>query len=299
MTGKTLTPEAPEAPTVHEQEAEREATFETPETPAQHEEIDIPAGVERDRGGPWPLMRQFIPGTIINVAGSFLAIPLLGKNKKLSRSLRLSMILAAVAPWIYPFVIRPWHLRWGATDDEVNAPMPGDDEAAHPIFESTRAITINAPVEEVWPWLVQIGYNRAGFYSYDWLENIAARQAGTASGYTSVDYILPEFQDLKVGDPLPLAEGMDLTVLALKPHLHIVLAAHGALPIDESFSGDFSWVWAVKPIDSITTRLIMRFRAGLNSEKAVKSTGVMMEPMQFIMERKMLLGIKKRAEQIA
>jgi hypothetical protein len=176
--------------------------------------------------------------------------------------------------------------------------MPGDDEVAHPLYESTRAITIDTPVEKVWPWLAQIGYNRGGFYSYDWLENMAASKAGMASGYTSVDYIVPEYQDLNVGDELPLAEGMALPVKALKLHEYIVFVAHGAPTADKSFSGDFSWVWVVKPLDDITTRLVMRFRASLDSEKAARSMGVMMEPMHFIMERKMLLSIKKRAEQI-
>jgi hypothetical protein len=69
-------------------------------------------------------------------------------------------------------LVRPWHLRWGATHDEVQRPLPGDELVENPRFVSTRAITINAPAESVWPWLVQLGYGRGGFYSYDWLENL-------------------------------------------------------------------------------------------------------------------------------
>jgi len=72
----------------------------------------------------------------------------------------------------YVLAVRPWHLRWGATDEEVSRPMPGDELVAHPNVLSTHAITINAPVEEVWPWLVQIGQDKGGFYSYSWLENL-------------------------------------------------------------------------------------------------------------------------------
>lgn len=305
-------PEALEAPAVHKRKTRRQSkpevaetvVQETPiqETPLQEipapQEVTIMAPLERDRGGAWPGIAQTIPGTITNVLGSFVTIPLMRVNRKMARLMRAMMLLGAATPWIYPLVLRPRHLRWGATDDEVNEPMPGDQEVAHPMFESTRAVTIDAPVEEVWPWLVQIGYNRGGFYSYSWLENMAAHKAGLASGYTSVDYILPEFQDLKVGDDLPLAERMALKVTALDPHRYIVLAAHGAPLMDKTFSGDFSWVWLVKPVDDNTTRLVMRFRASLDSEKAIKSTGIMMEPVHFIMERKMLLSIKERAERI-
>jgi hypothetical protein len=99
--------------------------------------------------------------------------------------------LFAVAP-----LIRRWHLRWGATDDEVTAAMPGDDVVRDASFNATRAITIDAAPESVWPWLVQIGYGRAGFYSYDLFDNGAR---------PSAERLLPEHQALKVGDWVPMA----------------------------------------------------------------------------------------------
>jgi hypothetical protein len=77
---------------------------------------------------------------------------------------------AGIAYW---FGLRPWHIRWGATDDELARPLPGDEIVPRPRKWSTRAITIDAPAEVVWPWLVQIGQGRGGLYSYDWLENLA------------------------------------------------------------------------------------------------------------------------------
>ena len=71
----------------------------------------------------------------------------------------------------YVWGIRPWHLRWGATDEELRQPLLGDELAPHPKLKATHAITINSPAADVWPWLVQMGQNRGGFYSYTWLEN--------------------------------------------------------------------------------------------------------------------------------
>jgi hypothetical protein len=78
-------------------------------------------------------------------------------------------ILGAAFPWAYAFAIRPWHLRWGATDEEVEKPLPGDELVPDPGIQSTRAITVHAPVEKVWQWLAQVGQDRGGFYSYEWL----------------------------------------------------------------------------------------------------------------------------------
>ena len=93
----------------------------------------------------------------------------------------------------YALAVRPWHVRWGATDEEVNERLPGDELVRHPNVEATHAVTIKAPAEEVWPWLVQIGQDKGGFYSYSWLENLAGCRLRNA------DRIVPEFQRLKVG----------------------------------------------------------------------------------------------------
>src|SRR6266702_5018106 len=100
-------------------------------------------------------------------------------------------VLGAVAIGVYLRFIRPWQLRWGATDEEVARAMPGDDVVKQPTFNATRAVTIQARPEEIWPWLVQIGVTRAGWYSYDWLDNL---------GKPSAQRLLPQFQQVAVGD---------------------------------------------------------------------------------------------------
>ena len=124
-------------------------------------------------------------------------------------------ITAALAA-AYGLIVRPWHLRWGATRDEVAKPLPFDSVVPHPNYFTTRAITIDAPPERVWPWLVQMGeLPRAGFYSYAWIEQLMGMKIENA------DRILPDYQDLKPGDRLDRAGNM--LVRAVKPPTLLVL----------------------------------------------------------------------------
>ncbi|HET7399854.1 MAG TPA: hypothetical protein VFJ94_15155 [Intrasporangium sp.] len=107
-----------------------------------------------------------------------------------------SFVVAAAAAACYARYLRPWQLTWGATPHEVSRVMPGDDLVAHPTLNATRAITIAAPPEDIWPWLVQVGVNRAGWYSYDVLDNL---------GRPSARHIIPELQHLVPGDLLPMS----------------------------------------------------------------------------------------------
>ncbi len=182
----------------------------------------------------------------------------------------------------YVFLIRPWHLKWGATEEELKMPLPGDELVKHPKLNATHAITINAPVAEVWPWLVQVGQKRGGFYSYTWLENLVGCEMSNA------DQIVAEWQDLKVGDEVWLhPKAPPLKVLAMEPGRAIVL--------------ENSWTFVLHPIDDHTTRLIIRGRGDFNPDlknallNFILWRGVF-EPAHFIMERKMMLGIKERAE---
>jgi hypothetical protein len=109
----------------------------------------------------------------------------------------LAEIILASPRFATALLIRRRHLRWGATDAEVAAPMPGDELVPRSSFTATRAITIDAPPEAVWPWLVQLGDRRAGWYTYDLLDN---------AGYPSADRILSEHQNLRVGDRVPMAK---------------------------------------------------------------------------------------------
>jgi hypothetical protein len=179
---------------------------------------------------------------------------------------------------------RRWHLRWGATDEELILPLPGDEMVHRPHFNFTRAITIHARPEEIWPWLVQIGYGRAGWYSYDLLDNL---------GRPSADRILPELQQLQVGDwismggkPRPTTA---MRVKAFAPNRWL-LWEHQGCP----------WVWVLKPIDQETTRLITRGRNRYTWKDVVFPLGpVLMELGDPFMMRKQLRNLKRRAELLA
>ncbi len=201
-----------------------------------------------------------------------------------------SIVGASIASlFAYRLVIRPWHLRWGATDEETMQALPGDDVVPHPTLMATRAVTVQATPEEIWPWLAQIGKDRAGFYSYDWIENLMGL------GIKSSDRIMPEFQELKAGDMLP---GLG-PVTALEPRRYLLLATH------ENW-GEVSWVIALQPLDAQHTRLITRTRYNLRWGTMMRMLPPQMvpfylffEPGEFVMLRRMLLGIKRRAETLA
>ncbi len=186
----------------------------------------------------------------------------------------------------YVLAVRPWHLRWGATDEEVNERLPGDELVPHPNVAATHAITIDAPVEEVWPWLVQIGQDKGGFYSYSWLENIVGCRLRNA------DHIMPEFQQLQVGDAVRLHPDVPpLPVLICEPPRTLVLGNNVERP--------GVWGFHLKPLDEGMTRLVIRgtgdWESGVFSWLLARSV---FEPAHFIMERKMMLGIKSRAESL-
>src|SRR6266566_8436315 len=118
-----------------------------------------------------------------------------------------------IALAMYLLIYRPQQLRWGATDDEVARAMPGDQIQPQPIFNATRAVTIDARPEQIWSWLVQIGYLRAGWYGYDWIDN---------EGIPSADHILPALQHLKAGDDLPVWRGNNYKVVVVEPNRFLV-----------------------------------------------------------------------------
>ena len=207
---------------------------------------------------------------------------------------------------LYTFIIRPWLQRWGANDEEVNSPLPGDDLALKARMNSTRAINIHASAADIWPWLVQIGYQRAGWYSYDKLEALAG-VADFAEG-SSARRILPQFQNLKIGDKVPAAPEpyVSFTVKELEPQKALVLFSRLnpitgiSLPQEKSTRGlvmDGSWAFILKPLGPEQTRLIIRFRAAYSPIWIFEPFArLIFEPVIFIMEQKMLRGIKERAE---
>ncbi len=191
-------------------------------------------------------------------------------------------ILGAAVSWIsgvYLLFIRPWHLRWGATDEEVRRSMPGDDQVPHPMLKSTRAITIRASAAEIWPWLVQMGYEHAGWYSYDFIDNKGIH----------VNRIIPELQHLEVGDVMKTDAGGGFTVAAIDPGRSLVL-------VIRNLYAQISSTIYLDEIDKEQTRLIFRLRA--NSKPGIWTAYLylLFEPGDFVMMRKQLLGIKKRVE---
>jgi len=187
----------------------------------------------------------------------------------------ISMVLLAAALW---FIYRPWALTWGSTNEEIARPMPGDEVLAQPTFNATRAVTIEATPEKIWPWIVQIGYRRAGFYSYDLLDN---------DGIPSAERILPEYQTLKVDDLIPLSKTADVRVTKLDPPKSMVLV----FEVEGTWS-DATWVWGLYPEDASHTRLVTRLRANARGVRA----RVFLDLGEIIMMRKCMLGIKRRAE---
>jgi hypothetical protein len=195
----------------------------------------------------------------------------------------------------YNYKIRPWHQRWGATDEELTEALPGDEVKPDAGAQVTHAITIDAPAETVWKWLVQIGQGRGGFYSYDWLENFFGLQIH------NTEEIKPGWQRLKIGDFVRSAHDDWLGgrfrgkagwfVVRMDENRALVLR-------DEIERG--SWAFVLKPVDATKTRLIIRARGDkpANLPMQLFSYGFI-EPAHFIMERKMLLTLKKRAEEFS
>ena len=194
----------------------------------------------------------------------------------------------------YAFLIRPWHLKWGATKAEIEEPLPGDDVLPNPKHEATHAITIDAPVADVWPWLVQIGQNKAGFYSYSLLENLVGCDIHNA------DRIVPEWQSLRAGDVLWLhPKAPPLPVLLVEPGRAIVIGG-----VAEQQGDDLSretragtWAFVLKELDPSHTRLLVRIRWDRKPGLVdwIYSYGVL-EPSHFVMERRMMVNIKRQAE---
>lgn len=181
---------------------------------------------------------------------------------------------------VYLVVVKPWHLRWGATDDEVARAMPGDDLVPG-AGAATRAIGIDAEPEAVWPWLVQLGYGKAGWYSYDWIDN---------DFRPSAPRILDEHQDLRVGDRILMMPTMGFVVTAIEPGHHIVSV------LDD---GSTSWCLELSPTGSGGTRLVSRWRPKLDRSPGALFMSLLAEPGTFIMEQKMLRNIRDRAERSA
>lgn len=201
--------------------------------------------------------------------------------KKLGRIVAVAALVIGVSAACYRLFIYGDMMRWGASDGEVAAAMLGDDAA--PFVSSTRAVSIDAPRETVWKWLVQLGADRGGFYSYTFLERLLGYENG------NITEIVPEFQGMRVGRLVPSTPGAApdddkpcWPVLAVEPGRSFVLGGWGAFSLNDDGPG--------------RTRLIVRTHGWPLDTLATKAGYFGVMPLHFIMERRMLLGIKARAE---
>jgi hypothetical protein len=197
---------------------------------------------------------------------------------------------------LYVGLIKPWFNHWGATDAEVNMALPGDKIVAQPYGGYTRAITIHAPVEQVWPWIVQIGYKRAGWYSYDWIDKILGCADFVDGDHSSVR-IVPELQDLQVGDQIYLHPQIAESVVIVEPGQTLLLQAGdpASMQADPENFSYATWLFYLQSVDATTTRLIVRSRADYAGAMNWL-INTLVEPGNFIMEQKMMRGIRSRAE---
>jgi hypothetical protein len=197
------------------------------------------------------------------------------------------VIVGAAAAYIG--ALRRWQLRWGATGEEVDAALVGDDFITNPDLIATRAITARAGADQVWPWIAQLGQGRGGFYSYDALENLVG------CAMHSADRVVPEWQDIKVGDHVQLHPDIGLAVTAVEQGRALVL--RGGVPMGPVPAPyDFTWAFVVREHPDGTTRLLVRERYAYTQRWArflVEPTAV----VAFVMTQRMLRGIRDRAEQ--
>jgi hypothetical protein len=186
----------------------------------------------------------------------------------------------------YTLLFRHRCLTWGATAEEVSRKLPGDELLPEADLVSTRAVTIDAPLGAVWPWLVQMGSGRGGAYTYDWIENLLGLHMHSAR------QILPQFQDLKVGDELPLGPG--------RPVMRVEVCDPEQTLAIRFADGNWVWIFALFAEDGRTRLISRNLIATPGAPLPVRVLNMLvMEPGSLVMERKMLLGIKQRAESLA
>jgi hypothetical protein len=202
---------------------------------------------------------------------------------------KLTLLLAAGSlAWLYTSRLREWQTNWGASKDEVTARLPGDELVEGADVIANRAIRIDAPAADVWPWIVQMGPGRGGAYTYDWVENLFGL------GMHSADAIHPEWQQLRLDDTPSVPPGEPpgphaMRVRMLDPERTLVTASE---------DGTWAWGFYLFPEDG-GTRLLSRNTIKTGSSLGAKIGMALMSPGSLVMERKMLLGIKERAESLA
>ncbi|HET6847035.1 MAG TPA: hypothetical protein VFH29_09385 [Anaerolineales bacterium] len=205
------------------------------------------------------------------------------KNDSLRNRVLAVLALILVVLALYALWARPFQLRWGATDSEVRRSMPGDQLNLTPTFLATRAITIQGTPGEIWPWIIQMGYGRAGFYGFDLFESV-----GSPTGARSAERILPQWQHFNVGDPVPISPVATLKFFAIEPDQYIVWSGE---------DGRHVFTWALYPVDATHTRLVSRVRWTPQwTQPALLSLDLLTEFTDHLAVRKILQGLQGRVE---
>lgn len=197
---------------------------------------------------------------------------------QIKRFIKYTFIFNALIALVYWSLIRAIHINWGATPAEVSMSLPGGEFISSNRIVSTRAITIHATKEEIWPWIAQTGQNRGGFNSYYWLENLFGAKMVNADSAHS------EWQNPQPGDTVYYGKNEGYAVVSL-------------VKLNEYYSLG-GWTFYLQPLDANNTRLIVRYPSMeiRQSKLATLYYYGLFEPLHFIMESGMMIGIKQRAE---
>ncbi len=204
--------------------------------------------------------------------------------------LGLLVLMIGTTTCLYQPVIRPWHIRWGAADAETQMRLAGDEIVQGEVNQSTRAIDIHAPIGQVWPWLLQLGQGRGGLYSYDFLENLVGCDIHT------LDTIDPALQELKVGDVIRIGKQAGLPyyhVARMEPEAALVLRS---VDTDTGEEKNATWGFYLEEKSSTLTRLLIRHRDQPAQDSTARIVNAVFDPISFVMERRMLYGIRDHAE---
>ena len=198
--------------------------------------------------------------------------------RRIKKFIKCTLFFYVSIAFIYWIFIRPQHISWGATAIEINMKFPVDEFISPNRFVSTRAINIHATKEKIWPWIAQTGQNRGGFNSYYWLENLFGAKMINANS------IHPEWQNPQLGDTVYYGKNEGYAIVSLaKPNEYYSLCG---------------WMFYLQTIDTANTKLIVRYPS--MEVRQSKFTTLyyygLFEPLHFIMESGMMMGIKKRAE---
>jgi hypothetical protein len=217
------------------------------------------------------------------------------RTETASRYVALASILAAILS-AFLMVVRPWYLRWGATDAETRRALPGDQIVPEAAGQETRAITIHASTQRVWSWVAQIGQDRGGFYSFDLLENLAGCEMPTTDG------LRPGHQTWRLGDKLwmyPPRKAGGAGFATLRVYVPGRVLGFGTrlfgTPLTAPENG--SWTFVLEPLGASSTRLLVRGRSAPGrSLMGTALDRILFEPAHFAMERRMMIAVKELAE---